>query len=226
MSTAEQPKLEEGVWTTGPDGELIPDYESTFPTINEGEVVHGTVVRVDKDEVLVDIGYKSEGVIPVDEFLDDYRLYTYAVKAYGLEDMGYAKAFMRKVLESDLTDKLSAGLAGRPVDHQRCPARLHQRRGARPHAPLAGRGHLDRALSPGPHPPSAGARLLLLALRRQPAARHDDGHVTTTNRRLRARPTLAREAGGGRRGAAPRTGRGSRGRRLQARDQLAVEPRR
>jgi small subunit ribosomal protein S1 len=59
--------LEEGVWTLGPDGELIPDYESTFPTINEGEVVHGTVVRVDKDEVLVDIGYKSEGVIPVTE---------------------------------------------------------------------------------------------------------------------------------------------------------------
>jgi small subunit ribosomal protein S1 len=57
----------DGVWTTGPNGELIPDYESTFPTINEGEVVHGTVVRVDKDEVLVDIGYKSEGVIPVAE---------------------------------------------------------------------------------------------------------------------------------------------------------------
>ena len=47
--------------------ELIPDYDSTFPIINEGEVVRGTVVRVDKDEVLVDIGYKSEGVIPVSE---------------------------------------------------------------------------------------------------------------------------------------------------------------
>ena len=58
---------EPGVWVEGPDGELIPDYESTFPEINEGEVVHGTVVRVDKDEVLVDIGYKSEGVIPVSE---------------------------------------------------------------------------------------------------------------------------------------------------------------
>jgi small subunit ribosomal protein S1 len=65
--TIHDPRLDEGVWTTGPDGELIPDYESTFPTINEGEVVHGTVVRVDKDEVLVDIGYKSEGVIPVSE---------------------------------------------------------------------------------------------------------------------------------------------------------------
>jgi small subunit ribosomal protein S1 len=58
---------EENVWTTGPDGEQIPNYEATFPTINEGEVVHGKVVRVDKDEVLVDIGYKSEGVIPVAE---------------------------------------------------------------------------------------------------------------------------------------------------------------
>ncbi len=66
--TMEKPQqAEEGVWVAGPDGELIPDYESTFPTINEGEVVHGTVVRVDKDEVLVDIGYKSEGVIPVAE---------------------------------------------------------------------------------------------------------------------------------------------------------------
>src|SRR5919206_1985814 len=55
------------VWTTTEDGERVPDYDSTFPTINEGEVVHGTVVRVDKDEVLVDIGYKSEGVIPTAE---------------------------------------------------------------------------------------------------------------------------------------------------------------
>src|SRR6187200_1961199 len=58
---------EPGVWVEGPDGELVPDYESTFPELNEGEVVHGTVVRVDKDEVLVDIGYKSEGVIPTAE---------------------------------------------------------------------------------------------------------------------------------------------------------------
>ena len=58
---------EPGVWVTGPDGELVPDYEATFPEITEGEVVHGTVVRVDKDEVLVDIGYKSEGVIPIAE---------------------------------------------------------------------------------------------------------------------------------------------------------------
>src|SRR5438132_6702411 len=66
--TINDPRLEEGVWTTDPEsGELVPDYESTFPTIEEGQVVNGTVVRVDKDEVLVDVGYKSEGVIPVSE---------------------------------------------------------------------------------------------------------------------------------------------------------------
>ena len=64
---ADHTKSEEDFWITGPDGERIPDYDSTFPIINEGEVVSGTVVRVDKDEVLVDIGYKSEGVIPVSE---------------------------------------------------------------------------------------------------------------------------------------------------------------
>ncbi|KMO42243.1 hypothetical protein VQ03_11410 [Methylobacterium tarhaniae] len=34
----------------------------------------------------------------IDDFMADRRLYNYAVKAFGLEDMGYAKAFMRKVL--------------------------------------------------------------------------------------------------------------------------------
>jgi hypothetical protein len=40
----------------------------------------------------------------VDEFVDNYRLFSYAMKAHGLEDMTYAKAFMKKVLNSDLTD--------------------------------------------------------------------------------------------------------------------------
>lgn len=43
----------------------------------------------------------------VDDFMKDYRLYHYAMKAYGLEDMAYAKAFMKKVLESDLNDSKS-----------------------------------------------------------------------------------------------------------------------
>jgi small subunit ribosomal protein S1 len=67
VTEADTKRSDDDVWTQGPDGELIPDYDSTFPIINEGEVVRGKVVRVDKDEVLIDIGYKSEGVIPVSE---------------------------------------------------------------------------------------------------------------------------------------------------------------
>ena len=49
------------------DGQMVPNYDLTFPTFEEGDVVSGRVVRIDKDEVLVDIGYKSEGVIPSNE---------------------------------------------------------------------------------------------------------------------------------------------------------------
>src|SRR6478672_5644625 len=54
-------------WMIEVDGELVPDYDRTLTNFNEGDVVSGTVVRVDKDEILVDIGYKSEGVIPISE---------------------------------------------------------------------------------------------------------------------------------------------------------------
>ena len=49
------------------DGQIVPNYDATFTLFEEGEVVTGIVVRIDKDEVLVDIGYKSEGVIPSNE---------------------------------------------------------------------------------------------------------------------------------------------------------------
>ncbi|MCA9536402.1 MAG: S1 RNA-binding domain-containing protein, partial [Myxococcales bacterium] len=38
--------------------------------INEGDIVSGTVLKVGKDTVVVDIGYKSEGVISISEFYD------------------------------------------------------------------------------------------------------------------------------------------------------------
>jgi small subunit ribosomal protein S1 len=49
------------------DGQIVPNYDATLRPISEGEVVTGKVVRIDNDEVLVDIGYKSEGVIPSSE---------------------------------------------------------------------------------------------------------------------------------------------------------------
>ena len=49
------------------DGEMVPNYDATISEFSEGDVVTGKVVRIDKDEVLIDIGYKSEGVIPLNE---------------------------------------------------------------------------------------------------------------------------------------------------------------
>src|SRR6202020_1118154 len=49
------------------DGTIVPNYEATFRTIEEGEDVTGHVVRIDKDEGLGDIGSTSEGVIPANE---------------------------------------------------------------------------------------------------------------------------------------------------------------
>src|SRR5262249_60418039 len=43
------------------DGQIVPNYDATMASFEEGEVVTGRVVRIDNDEVLVDIGYKSEG---------------------------------------------------------------------------------------------------------------------------------------------------------------------
>ena len=42
-------------------------YSATMVDVEAGQLVEGTVVRVDKDEALLDIGYKSEGVIPARE---------------------------------------------------------------------------------------------------------------------------------------------------------------
>ena len=50
---------------------LIDLYDNSFRNIAEGEVVKGTVLKVTESEVVVDVGYKSEGIIPVDEFLDE-----------------------------------------------------------------------------------------------------------------------------------------------------------
>ncbi len=49
------------------EGRVVPNYDATLHPFREGDVVSGQVVRIDADEVLVDIGYKSEGVIPASE---------------------------------------------------------------------------------------------------------------------------------------------------------------
>ncbi|MDD2604351.1 MAG: 30S ribosomal protein S1 [Desulfobacteraceae bacterium] len=50
---------------------LMEMYEESFKRFAEGEVVNGRIISVDKDHVLVDIGYKSEGQIRIHEFRDE-----------------------------------------------------------------------------------------------------------------------------------------------------------
>ncbi len=48
-------------------GEMVPNYDITLINFDEGDILKGKVVKIDKDEVLVDVGFKSEGVIPAAE---------------------------------------------------------------------------------------------------------------------------------------------------------------
>jgi small subunit ribosomal protein S1 len=49
-------------------GQSLDDaYTASMVEVEDGQLVHGVVVKVDRDEVLLDIGYKSEGVIPARE---------------------------------------------------------------------------------------------------------------------------------------------------------------
>src|SRR5437879_3276654 len=50
---------------------LLDMYDVSFKNFAEGEVVKGVVLQVSDSEVIVDVGYKSEGIIPVDEFRDE-----------------------------------------------------------------------------------------------------------------------------------------------------------
>ncbi len=46
-------------------------YDQSFQNIQEGEVIQGRIVQISDDYVMVDIGYKSEGQIPIGEFRDE-----------------------------------------------------------------------------------------------------------------------------------------------------------
>ena len=50
--------------------EMFGQYEESLRSIGEGEIVRGTVLGIDEKEVLVDVGFKSEGVISLAEFAD------------------------------------------------------------------------------------------------------------------------------------------------------------
>ncbi|MBP8838705.1 MAG: S1 RNA-binding domain-containing protein, partial [Dermatophilaceae bacterium] len=48
----------------GSEEDLLAAIDATIKDFNDGDIVEGVIVKVDRDEVLLDIGYKTEGVIP------------------------------------------------------------------------------------------------------------------------------------------------------------------
>jgi len=60
----EAPIPEVAVNDIGSSDDLLAAIDGTIKYFNDGDIVEGTVVKVDRDEVLLDIGYKTEGVIP------------------------------------------------------------------------------------------------------------------------------------------------------------------
>jgi small subunit ribosomal protein S1 len=71
---ASDPKAKGGETDSGEESQdtdsFMKLYEESLRSIQEGEVIRGEIVQVDKEYVLVDIGYKSEGQIRIDEFID------------------------------------------------------------------------------------------------------------------------------------------------------------
>ena len=49
---------------------LLQEYDNKFKNLEEGDIINGRVIKVTSGEVIVDIGHKSEGVIPIHEFVE------------------------------------------------------------------------------------------------------------------------------------------------------------
>ena len=64
MSTTTTASPQVAINDVGNQEELLKAIDQTIKYFNDGDLVSGTVVKIDRDEVLLDIGYKTEGVIP------------------------------------------------------------------------------------------------------------------------------------------------------------------
>src|ERR671910_345384 len=75
-STGTNPLLEDDQVDPAEYARLLDIYDNSFRNIAEGEVVKGTVLKVTDTEVVVDVGFKSEGILSIEEFLDEHRQIT------------------------------------------------------------------------------------------------------------------------------------------------------
>jgi len=85
VNPSETPELSTPLTNFDYSEDEVPNYDKTIKIFSEGDIIAGTVVKVDKDEVLLDIGYKSEGVIPARELSIRYGVKTEDVVKVGDE---------------------------------------------------------------------------------------------------------------------------------------------
>ena len=73
------------------------DYTRAFPSLNEGDVVQGTVVHIDREGVLVDVGTKSEGIIRRSELSRDTSIPAEDIVKVGEKISVYVRSEERRV---------------------------------------------------------------------------------------------------------------------------------
>ncbi len=108
--------------------QMVDMYDATIKDIKEGEVVNGTVIGVHRDDVIVDVGFKSEGIIPMHEFTqpiniavgDEIEVYLEQIEdAHGQLILSKQKAdFMRvweKIREVHDSGEKIAGIVARRI---------------------------------------------------------------------------------------------------------------
>ena len=117
LSMSDEPQLDPQEYAR-----LLGLYDNSFRNIAEGEVVKGTVLKVTASEVVVDVGYKSEGLIPVEEFLDENGQVT--VQAGDIVDVllertedreGYVVLSREKAEKMKIWDEVEKAYAERKV---------------------------------------------------------------------------------------------------------------
>src|SRR5690606_37883653 len=84
-TTAERAISQIAVNDIGSEEELLAAIDATIKNFNDGDIVEGVIVKVDRDEVLLDIGYKTEGVIPSRELAIKHDVYPSEVVSVGDE---------------------------------------------------------------------------------------------------------------------------------------------
>ena len=92
------PVAEENAHETSNEEDFAELVESSFHSVQEGEVVTGTVVQVTADHVMIDVGSKAEGQVPLEEFLDEKGNVVVEVGdevQVFLEDVGEASGHVR-----------------------------------------------------------------------------------------------------------------------------------